>query len=41
MVAAFAAVLMTLVLTVVAVGIADPADSSGAATPTPAATATP
>ena len=41
MVVAFAAVLMTLVLTVVAVGVADPAVPSGAATTVPAASAAP
>jgi len=37
MVVAFGAVLMTLVLTVLAVGVANPADPSGAATTAPAA----
>jgi hypothetical protein len=40
MVAAFVAVVMTLVLTINAVGIADPATPSGA-TPAPAAAPTP
>lgn len=39
MVAAFAAVVMFLVLMVGAIGIADPADSSGVVNPTPAAAA--
>jgi hypothetical protein len=41
MVVAFAAVLMTLVLTVVAVGVASPVNPSGAAPATPTAATTP
>ncbi len=41
MVVAISAVLMTLVLTVLAVGVADPVVPSGAATTVPAASAAP